>query len=239
MQPEFLIIGDSHSSALRQAANQLGISCAGGFLVPGRFMNDYFFRVRDGRFELLDTSSQWGSFASSKLERHLLEAGGADNFFDLKMPILSTIGFNTHNFVRFFNRENLTIEAENSGQFLSEATFGAAVKGARRGGLEFYRTLTAMGKTVYAVPSPHRFPNEAFGNIFRNFERVMLKELSDMGVGIVDVRAETTDKASLLLPKYVTERPGDAQHGNAAYGAVVLQKFLAMLPSRSEKVESI
>jgi hypothetical protein len=186
--------------------------------MAGMYLNDPFFKIEDGNFTMLS------ELGVERLSFRLNAAALGPNFLDVNMPILSTVGFNTTNFPTLFRKRNLAIGDSSSGQLISDACFEAVVEGSRGGALEFYRAMTQAGKTIFAVLSPQRF-DQASLTICKGFEDVMSRRVTDIGVRIVDVRAETTDDRGILLPQYASDDP---VHANLAYGAIVLRKFEEM-----------
>ena len=55
----------------------------------------------------------------------------------------------------------------------------------------------------------------------------MMREVSALGVTMVDVRAQTTDARGILRPEYAYDQ--DHVHANDAFGEIVLRKFGEML----------
>ena len=224
MNPRFFIIGDSHAGNLMRAARRLQLDFAGGSIMAGHYMNQAFFRIENGRFEVLP------EVGAPRLAKRLAEGGLADNLLDLDMPILSTIGFNAGSFAAQFVLEGLAIAGTVGERFISTACFEALVEDSRCGALEFYRAFRQAGKTVYAVPGPQRFDADR-KTVFNAFDAIMTRRVSEMGVGIVDVRAETTGSDGILLPQFASA--GDLVHANEAFGGVVFKTFFEML-SRDE-----
>ena len=219
MHTKFLLLGDSHINALARAAASLGFPCVGGYLGAGRLLNDYFFAVEGGAFKPLVPAM------AARLAGFLETGGLGTDLLRVNVPVLTTIGFNTHNFEAAFRREKLAMGEMEGDDFISLACFEAAVEGARRGALEFYRTLIAAGKTIYAIPSPQRFSKGSIA-VCRAFENVLLRRLSELGVQIVDVREATTRNDGRLLEKFESDREGDFVHANQAFGEIVLRRFL-------------
>jgi hypothetical protein len=225
MPPDFLLLGDSHAGALKRAAEALNVSFTGGNLMAGKEMNDYFFRIDGNQFVLTSES------ASRLLAGYLRKGKLGQNLLDIEVPLLSTVGFNTHNFESAFRNQGLTIDAAENKRFISAACFEAVVDGARRGALEFYRALRQADRIVYAVLSPQRFAPEKAA-VCRAFEVVMVRRLLALGVGIIDVRAETTDGEGVLLSKFEPEKTEDWVHANGDFGAIVIKKFRETLAAR-------
>jgi hypothetical protein len=222
MPPKFYIFGDSHAGTLLRAARSLSLAHAGGSILAGRLLNDPFCAVEDGKFRM--TSAQ----GVERLDHRMGQDGLDGNLLDVDMPFLCTVGFNTTNFFGNLRTENLTIRGGPDGRTISQACFEAVVVGARRGAFEFYSALVAAGKTVHAVLSPQRFSDEQ-KLICRAFETVMMRELRALGIGIVDVRAETTDETGVLRPEFASAI--DHVHANDAFGAAVFERYFAMLNS--------
>jgi hypothetical protein len=220
MKPRFFIIGDSHAGNLMRAARMLRLDFAGGSIMAGQYMNEAFFRIENGRFEVLS------EVGAPRLAKRLAEGGLGDNLLDLDMPVLSTIGFNAGSFATQFLREGLAIAGTAGGKFISTACFEALVEDSRCGALEFYRVLKQAGRAVYAVPGPQRFDTDR-KTVFNAFDAIMIRRVSEMGVGIVDVRAETTGSDGVLLPQFAST--SDLVHANDAFGEVVFKAFFGML----------
>jgi hypothetical protein len=216
--PKFFIFGDSHAGNLGRSAKSLGLDFAGGSIMAGIYLNDPFFKIEDRTFKMLS------DLGVERLSKRLDDAGLGPNFLDLDMPILSTVGFNTNNFATLFQKKNLAIGDSRVGQLISDACFEAVVEGSRNGALEFYRAMTRAGKSIFAVLSPQRFDRAPFAAC-QAFEEIMSRRMTEIGVRIVDVRAETTDNRGILLPEYESEDP---VHANQAYGAIVLRRFAEM-----------
>jgi hypothetical protein len=220
MKPRFFLLGDSHAGTLMRAARVLNLDFAGGSIMAGQYMNEAFFKIENGRFEILS------ELGAPRLAKRLAEAGLGDNLLDLDMPILSTIGFNAGSFAAQFLKEDFAITGSPGEKFISAACFAALVEDARCGALEFYRALKQAGKSVYAVPAPQRF-GEDEKTVFQAFDAIMIRRVSEMGVGIVDVRAETTGSNGVLLPEFASS--SDRVHANDAFGEIVFAKFFEML----------
>ncbi len=118
----------------------MNLDFAGGSIMAGHHMNEGFFKIADGRFEMLS------ELGAPRLTKRLVDAGLGDNLLGLDMPILSTIGFNTHNFVWRFLKEDLAFAGSRGEKVISRACFEALVEDARCGALEFYRALKQAGK---------------------------------------------------------------------------------------------
>jgi hypothetical protein len=220
MNPKFYIFGDSHSGTLMRAARTLSLDFAGGSIMAGHYMNDTFCAVEDGQFRMLT------DIGRERVAYRLKLDGLGPNLLDIDLPFLTTVGFNTTNFFGEFKNDNLAILGTPEGTLISRDCFAAVVRARRRGALGFYAALKQAGKTVHAVLSPQRFSDEQ-KPVCREFETVMMRRLNELGVPIVDVRAETTDENGVLRPEFASTI--DRVHANDAFGAVVFEKYFRML----------
>lgn len=220
--PKFFIFGDSHAGTLMRAARTLGLDFAGGSIMAGMYLNDPFFDVCDGCFVMKT------DLGAERLNFRLTEAGLGENFLDVDMPILSTVGFNATNFSGPFISSDFAIEDGPVKRLLSMACFRAVVEASRQGAIEFYRALTQEKKNVFAVLSPQRFTRDNFATC-KAFNKTMVDLVSAMGVKIIDVSAETTGPDGILLPEFGSSQ--DHAHGNDAFGTVVFRRFSEMLAS--------
>ncbi len=60
----------------------------------------------------------------------------------------------------------------------------------------------------------------------------MIRNISAIGIGIVDVRAETTGSDGVLLPRYASSR--DGVHANNAFGEAVFDRFFEILSREAQ-----
>ena len=223
---KFFLFGDLHAGTLMRAAQSMELDFAGGSIMAGRYLNDPFFEVKNGVFRMLTDLGR---------ERLAIRLQGlGENLFDLDMPFLCTLGFNTHHFAVAFRAEHFAIRGSKGKWFVSAACFDAGVTGARQGTFAFYAALCERGKDVYAVRSPQRF-NQDQASVWKAYEDVVVKRLTAMGVHIVDIRAETTDSRGALRPEFASVEPNDQIHANDNYARIVLDRFAEMLEPATQK----
>ena len=220
---KFFLFGDSHAGPLMRAAESMDLGFAGGSIMAGKHMNDPFFAVKDGVFEMLT------ELGRERLAIRLERAGLDENLLALDMPFLCTLGFNTHSFYSSFREErDFAVRGSQGKWFVTAACFEAVVTGARQGTFAFYAALCDAGKDVYAVRSPQRFDAKQ-APVWKAYEDIVAGKLAAMGVKIVDVRAETTDENGALRPEFASADPKDRVHANNDYATIVLKRFEEML----------
>lgn len=186
-------------------------------ILSGRKFQRPFFAIKDGRIML----------RPRRRTQSLLDLNETmDGSCDPSLPFLSTAGFNTHALAKNFAKKGFCLEPQRKGQFVSSACFDAIVDGASAEVMKFYRALLKRGRHVYAVYSPQRF-DPAWAFVARQFEAIFSRKLRGIGVVIVDVRAETTDKNGILQKRYC--KLSDGIHANEKFGALVVRRFLEMI----------
>ena len=210
MATEFILIGDSNSGAVGQAARRAQHPFIGGPVANGRRADDLFFDVEeDGKTAFHDDVGQNTRFS-------------CEDLLDASKPILSTLGFNTQRIGRelhaYLREQGITIDN------LSDAVLDQGLEDYKAGPLAYYREAIRRGARVYATYSPQRFPDSYFETAMR-LESLFAAKLSALGVTMIAVRAEPTDAQGRLLPELATDREGDQTHANADWGMHVLDRF--------------
>lgn len=208
-EPTFAIAGDCVAAQVGRAARSRGLSFVGGPFGNGQALDEIFFDLRDGAFVLRQPPR------SSPDVADLFRSG---------LPILSSVGFNTQRLARrlwhhYFEPQGLETSA------LSAAVIDQVLVDAKPGPLAFYRAAADHGCPVYAVHSPQRFPDPWFDLALR-LEAAFVAMLRELGVRMVDARADTTDATGRLRPEFHTDREADDTHANDAWAGVVLDRFL-------------
>ncbi len=201
---EFFLIGDSHAVAIGEAAAQANRPFRGGPLGAGRTLEEPFFDIDGDRLILT----------------HPVCEPVADRFADLltyQGPVLSTMGYNGLRLV-----EQFADWRAKTGLQASAAAFDQSVLDTRAAIVALTRAMTDRGIAVFAAPSPPRMPPEHKPGVDR-YERVFGDALRAAGATVLDIRSATCDGAGFLRPEFA--RDGDPTHGNAAFGAAVLDCF--------------
>ncbi|MBA2672563.1 hypothetical protein [Ramlibacter sp.] len=212
--PRFLLVGDSHAGAIGKAARADALPFCGGPMGSGRdFTVDFFDRCEgDLRFRKAPIERYYRGF--------LAELGAA-RLAELKIPVVSTIGFSIHFYA---SNENWDIyRARGAGfdpAFLSGRLFAAIVLAMARDAFAFYREVRAMALRVVAVLPPQRVPQLSDAAVFFAAQEVVLRAVAATGAEIVDLRAATTGAGGLQRADLC--EANDPLHGNVAFGRLVL-----------------
>jgi hypothetical protein len=217
MQTDLFLVGNSHNVALKKFAEKNSIEYQGGTLGPDPITNESFFDVEGELFKLRPTP-------------RLLKPEKYENLLTFEGTILSTIGFNSIQFVRKFS----TFLNENELHFeeVSRAMFERVIKDYRCGALEFYQTMRKFGRDVYFTCSSQ----DGFNNgqsILRQYEDFMIQEIEVLGGVFIDTRDELLTEDGHVNKIYQHE---DKMHGNEKWAELVFDR---LSKSRNAKKASI
>jgi hypothetical protein len=216
MPRQFLLLGDSHTAAIREAAQALGVGFAGGPIAIGRDLNLDFFDIEndDLRFRDAETDAHY---------RLALRDIGIESIAALEVPLVSTIGLNIAWVMRPGRWDAYcTGEAAPPKLFLSQAVFEAAVTASIAGSLAFYAYAVARGLRVFAVLPP-QLPVKSDKAMFLAGQAVVARRLAECGVELIDLRKQVTDAAGLQRPEFCAEN--SVGHANAAFGHLVIDRL--------------
>lgn len=216
---KFFFIGDSHTGALKQGADIIGIPNFGNALIPcSKWLNGDFSFTEDGNLTIADQVGE------ELLRKSCLDAG-VNRLSDLKIPIVTTLPFLMERDLRAFNRRHTTNIYENSDKiFLSYSSFRASIISVRADVISFLEGLVNSGVEVHSITPPSRMlPSfETFA-----LQDVVEAELSRIGVTVHRTRNWSTDHEGILLTRYCIEKEGDFVHANSEYGAEAISRLLS------------
>lgn len=213
-----LLLGDSNGRILKQAANELGLPLLGGFIGPGRKLNNKFWRMGESDLCFLDPELEQRYRAS------LSEAGLA-SLRDSRIPVVCLFGTNLHYIARSDIWDGYRIKmTTDTGQFLSKAAFQSTFRSQIAGALAFHRHLSDLNIPTFSVLPPRRFALEeprTIPDVFLELENMLIHELQAVGTKVIDHRDWSLDENGLLKPEYASS--ADFIHATLAYGKKIVQ----------------
>lgn len=215
MRPDLVIVGDSHTGALQEAALARGLASR-VLCISGNFWHEG--RVRfDARL---------GLSAGPRPRYNRLIQGVAEDLggsvFPRDVPVIASIGYHLGRLVPRFLRYGHTPDAQDfaadpSRLFGSSALVDAYIAHHRRA---LWRTLRFAAQVcplvVVAPPVAQADPASM------RFAAVITDRLLELGLTVFDPRRDTDLAGNPFPPEW---RAADGQHGNAAYGEVVLRRL--------------
>lgn len=215
MHPDLLIIGDSHTAALHEAALARGLK-PGLLYISGNFWHEN--QMRPNRAHGLTQPHRRG------LNRRIIDfteqTGGPA--FRKDVPVLASIGYHLGRLVPLFSRHGHTPDAAQFGQddahlFVSDDFLMSYILHHRDTLFRVLRYGAQNAKlTVVAPPMIQTDPVALY------IGRRITSALRKHGLTVFDPRDEE-DWADRPLPEHL--RAQDGVHGNAAYGAEVLDRL--------------
>lgn len=222
---EFFLFGDSHATAIAEAAKASNLPFKGGMLMSGRYMESQFYTLSDGR--LIFPEEQFGSFLNS----------GHSDVLAYNGPILSTIGSNSWRFAKHF------VEWEQSARtsaFASEALFNRCVLDHWTGSLSMYSDFEKYGHSVYIILSPIRYsPKSRYHAVSRKYHALVEEQMRALGHKVLNIDNELYDKNGAIHSCFENHNNNDQAHGNVRWGNLVLGAFLKALNDDSGAVREI
>jgi hypothetical protein len=215
------LLGDSHATAIRNAAKSRGVRLFGGMLDGGRNLHLTFYLRTEGDFVFLNDQVE------TLYRNYLLEAG-VSRISELEMPVLCLFGMNIHYLSRQDVWSGFDIGTNGDGRFLSHSVVSETVRNMIPGALQFYRDLAAIGFKTYSALPPRRTPTsdtKTLPAIFRGLEDVLLGEIGQLGVHVLDHRGWSLDREGQLKSEYAHPDPRDDVHGSELFGKRLLEQL--------------
>lgn len=215
MHPDLLIIGDSHTAALQEAAVARGLRSE-MLYISGNFWHEN--QMRPNRAHGLAQPHRRG--LNRRIVDFTTQAGGPA--FRRDVPVLASIGYHLGRLVPLFSRHGHTPDAahfaENDGLlFVTDDFLMSYILHHRDNLFRLLRYGAQNAKlTVVAPPMIQTDPVALY--IGRRITTALRKH----GLTVFDPRDEE-DWAGGPLPEHL--RAPDGVHGNAAYGAEVLDRL--------------
>ncbi len=212
MTPELLILGDSHSIALKEGADLLGIR-AEALHFSGSQWHDLKFSYGTHGFE------PRGVRAGVQQMRALREKLGVTDVFGMGIPVISTLGFHLGRLVPPFGWNDHRVfepgKPMDSGLIASTRFAEDYVALYRARHIRTARRLARNAKLVIVAPPP-AFDRPNYDAI----RGIVTRQLQAAGVTVYDPKDDLLPKggtlpAELLMP--------DGVHATAECGAMILQ----------------
>ena len=207
-EPDLLILGDSHSVALKAGCDALGLR-AEMLSFSGNIWHQGLVSLHRNR----------GVFVRNRaFQQRVVELAarlGRGNVLSAEVPVLASFGFHLGRIVPPFgyngNRTDAAgFLADETCLFASRALAEAYVRHFRQGHVRMLRRLSDMVPTVAVAPP------DIFGAVnYPLFVTIVKEMIRDAGVTLFDPCAELFPGQAGLPEGLLAE---DGVHGNAAYG---------------------
>ncbi len=217
MRPDLLILGDSHTAALQEAAVAQGLRSE-MLYISGNFWHEN--QMRPHRGQGISTPHRRG------LNRKIIEFNARidGSAFPADVPVLASIGYHLGRLVPLLARHGHTpdpahLAATDDALFVTDDFLLAYLMHHRDSLFRLLRFGAQTARlTVIAPPLVQTDPTALY--VARRITQV----LRGAGLTVFDPREEP-DWADTPLPEHL--RAPDGVHGNAAYGAEVLDRLAA------------
>lgn len=215
-RPALLIVGDSHSVALKEGCDALGLR-AEVLSFSGNFWHQ-------GHIFLHRSRGLWAKGrALQERITQLCEKIGVTDLVQPDLPILASFGFHLGRMVPPFGFHQHTVSAatfaENpAGHFASRGLVEAYCDQYRHQHLQMLQRLSRLVPTVAVAP-----PNFFWDDNYQMFFDLLKSKIRASGVTLFDP-CETLFAPTGTLPEAYTA--ADRVHGNARYGEAVMRHIL-------------
>lgn len=215
MRPDLLIVGDSHTAALQEAAIARGLDSK-MLYISGNFWHENRMRPHP----TLGLSSQHRRGLNRRIAEFAEEAGGSA--FPKDIPVLASIGYHLGRLVPPLSRHGHSpspdhVAADEGALFLSDAFLTGYIFHHRNSLFRLLR-LASQNANLLVIAPPMIQTDPVALHVGARITRI----LRDHGIAVFDPREEA-DWADRPLPEAL--RAPDGVHGNAAYGEEVLERI--------------
>lgn len=211
-RPDLMILGDSHTAALHEAAIARGLRPKLLYL-SGNFWHEGRIRWHPG--------TGLGAATRPRLQAQIRAAAAATGgtVFPRGIPVIASFGYHLGRLAPLFARHGHTPDGVEPGEglFVSDAFLRAYLRH-HRGALLRVLRLAARACDLVVVAPPVVQPDPAA----MRMAAIITETLTATGVRVFDPRLEPDWRCGPLPPAL---RSADGVHGNAAYGAEVLVRL--------------
>lgn len=216
MRPDLLIVGDSHTAALQEAAVARGLQSS-MLYISGNFWHENRMRPHP----TMGLSSQNRRGLNLRIAAFSKEIGGS--VFPKDIPVLASIGYHLGRLVPPFARYGhspapIHAAGDEGALFVSDAFLTGYIFHHRNSLFRLLR-LAGQNANLLVVAPPMIQTDPVALHVAGRITRI----LRDHGIAVFDPREEP-DWADRPLPEAL--RAPDGVHGNAAYGEEVLRRVL-------------
>lgn len=218
MTTKLLIIGDSHTDALVQGCDSLGLPFyhvrSGGaawFLGKYRFHRDKGLIAQPG--------------PPRKQLRRVQEAMGYENIFDAGLPVLASFGFNLDRMTSMLDWHQHSIVAPDGSyerqRFAVSRQYGEDYIEAICGkNLRIIKQMARVAPVTMVLP-----PRAKDSHNWRQCADILMARMQDLGAAVFDPSAGLVAAGENRLdPKFLLE---DGKHGGPDYGLHAMKALLA------------
>ncbi len=215
MQPDLLIVGDSHTAALQEAAIARGMN-AKMLYISGNHWHENKMRPHATQ----GISAAYRPGLNRRIAAFAAEVGGS--VFQPGIPVLASFGYHLGRLVPLFARHGHSpdgpqTEVEDQHLFVSDAFLHAYIAHHRGSLLRVLRLAAKQANVIVVAP-----PMIQTDPVALRFADAITEIVRGWGVTVFDPRREP-DWSGKPLPDHL--RAPDGVHGNAAYGQEVLARL--------------
>lgn len=227
-KPPFLMFGDSHTVAVRDAYwKRMPDKAPAAFQLPlGRgWVHEFYSSVWPLRFTIAD--------AQRAFEKGMQDLGLHENdLLDHQIPMILSL---TAIERVIYHRDWLAFSplGEAGKTPLSHGITDTIIGDHYHHVLAFHAELAAAGFVVFSLIGPGpRQPQQSRGLMHLYMRDWWRTKLGDIGVGLIDVTDKVSSPHGELLEKFWLDLEGDYIHGNVAWGQAVLEEIDAVMADR-------
>ena len=231
MKPDLLILGDSHTLALRDGAEKLGLATDGLWFSGGNWHQGMFSFGRRG----------FQPHRMPAVNRQLEELRarmGVDQPFAAGVPVIACYGYHLGRLVPTFGLGQFRL-ADHAGRFQDDAPsvsrdfLADYIRHFRERHLQLARRMSRSNPVIFvAPPIAHTRPN------YVAFQTLITAMLRGIGAQVFDPAEEMVDPAhGTIDPALLMD---DENHGTGDFGATVIQRLMdrGVLPTPAKAAKA-
>lgn len=212
MTPEILFLGDSHTIALDEGAQSLGLRTEAVRFGGSGWSDGKFGWNADG---FVPKGSPMGQRALEAVRERL----GVRNVFSLGIPVVTTVGFHLGRLIRPFDWHDHAVPGRNPeqadhGLVVSDAMAEAYVTHFRKPHVKLLKRVMQQARVVVMAP-PQLEEDRNFWPVRALVTRIMRQA----GIEVFDPNAVLFGEEKILPAHLITE---DRQHATSEYGALAM-----------------
>jgi hypothetical protein len=230
---EAALIGDSHTRAIETAADERDITFRRPITAASpMFLNARFETRDDGQIAFIpdahhfDTTAHPEKKVQNKTAKTRKLSASFNGLFETPLPVFINIGTTAHTFVTRIIAAQDAANLKNA--FVSRNLATKAAHEYFSNYKAFYTVITQHCPDVTCFYGPTRFTART-QDLWLSYDEAIASDLTELGVKILDLRADLGDATLALRPEYHVDNAEDQVHANAKWGHAILDAIQSQL----------
>jgi len=230
---EAALIGDSHTRAIEAAATARDITFRRPITAASpMFLNARFETGSDGHIAFVpdahhfDTTAHPENKVQNKTAKTRKLSASFNGLFADPLPVFINIGTTAHTFVTRITSAQDAANLKNA--FTSPKLANRAAREYFQTYRNFYAVIAQHCPDVTCFYGPTRFTPRT-QDLWLAYDAAIASDLTDLGVKILDLRADLGDTTLALRPEYHVDNADDQVHPNTNWGHAIVDAIQSQL----------